>query len=206
MAGSYDRTKRVFDLVVATTLLVATSPILLVIAVAVRLTSRGPVLYRGERVGRHGETFHILKFRTMSADAERHGTTTSLNDWRITPVGRWLRRSKLDELPQLVNVIRGEMSLVGPRPEVEEHTSEYTEEEQLILSVLPGITDLSSIRFARLDLALGAENAHQVYLDRIRGEKNALRLKYVRERSFSLDLRILWMTAVAIVRPERARV
>ncbi len=205
MDDPYDRRKRVFDLLVASSLLVILSPVLLVIAVAVRLTSRGPILYRGERVGKDSERFHLLKFRTMRPDAERHGTTTALDDWRITSVGRWLRRYKVDELPQLVNVVRGEMSLVGPRPEVEEHTSEYSEEEQAILGVLPGITDFSSIRFARLDLALGTTNAHQVYLDGVRAEKNALRLRYVRERCFRIDLKILLMTAVVIVRPQWAR-
>lgn len=206
MKHSYERRKRVFDIVLAAGLLTALSPLLLGIAIAVRLTSRGPILYRGQRVGRYGEKFHILKFRTMLVDAETYGTTTALNDWRITAIGGWLRRYKLDELPQLLNVLRGQMSLVGPRPEVEEHTTEYSEEERRILSVLPGVTDYSSIRFARLDVALGAVNAHEVYLNGVRAEKNALRLRYVRERCFRVDLRILLMTAVAIARPEWARI
>ncbi len=206
MGSSYDRRKRVFDLVVGAGLLGVLSPVLLAIALAVRLTSRGPILYRGERIGKNGQKFHLLKFRTMRPDAELYGTTTALNDWRITPVGQRLRRYKLDELPQLVNVMRGQMSLVGPRPEVEEHTLVYSEEEQAILSVLPGITDFSSIHFARLDLVLGATSAHQVYLDGVRAEKNALRLRYVRQRCFRVDLKILLMTAVAIVRPGWARI
>lgn len=205
LGASYDRQKRLFDVLVASILFVVLLPLLLAIAAAVRLTSRGPVLYRGVRVGKDGEKFEVLKFRTMVTGAEQHGTTTAMDDWRITSVGRRLRRYKVDELPQLINVLCGQMSLVGPRPEVEEHTTEYSEEERAILSVLPGVTDFSSIRFARLDLALGATNAHQVYLDRVRAEKNALRLRYVRERCFRVDLKILVMTAVAIVRPEWAR-
>lgn len=144
--------------------------------------------------------FRMLKFRTMVLDAERAGTTTSIGDPRITSIGRVLRRTKLDELPQLVNVLTGEMSLVGPRPEVKEHTDAYDEEEQAILTVPPGITDFSSIHFASLDKILGAENPHAVYVTRIRAQKNKLRLKYVRERSFLVDLRILGGTGLVVLR------
>jgi lipopolysaccharide/colanic/teichoic acid biosynthesis glycosyltransferase len=125
------------------------------IAIAVKRSSAGPVLYRGVRTGRWGVPFEMLKFRTMQVGAEALGTTTHRRDPRITPIGRWLRRYKLDELPQFLNVLRGDMSLVGPRPEVEEHTREYTNEEHAILDVTPGITDLASIRFADLARELG---------------------------------------------------
>ncbi len=193
--------KRLFDLTLAVLGLVVLSPLLLGIGLAIRVTGPGPVFYRGWRTGRDGKPFRIFKFRTMVVGAEAQGTTTTLNDPRVTPLGLRLRQWKLDELPQLINILLGDMSLVGPRPEVEEHTSAYTEAEQAILSVRPGITDLASIRFVHLAEELGTEDPHAVYLSRLRAEKNALRLKYVQERSFSGDLRILFQTLRAIVAP-----
>ena len=126
------------------------SPVLMGLALAVKLGDFGPVFYRGVRTGRFGKRFRIFKFRTMVVDAEhRGGTTTGRNDSRITPLGRFLRRHKLDELPQLINVLLGDMSFVGPRPEVAEYTEQYSDEERAILSVRPGITDLSSSRISR---------------------------------------------------------
>lgn len=203
--GSYRLRKRAFDLAVAGLGIAGLSPVLALVAAAVKLTSPGPVLYRGTRIGLHGRPFTILKFRTMHVDAERMGTTTRIDDPRITRVGRFLRRYKLDELPQLLNVLRGQMSLVGPRPEVEEHTSAYTVEERAILTVLPGITDYSSIHFASLDEVLGREDPHNVYVSRIRGEKNQLRLRYVRTATFREDLRIIGKTVVAIARKAKRR-
>jgi len=150
----YKWLKRIFDLLAALTGFILLAPLLAAIAIAVKLDSDGPVLYLGERVGLHGQKFHICKFRMMCVGAEKHGTTTAAADARITRTGRFIRKYKLDELPQLINVIKGDMSLVGPRPEVEEHTSAYNDEEKLILSVMPGITDYSSIRFVRLMTAL----------------------------------------------------
>jgi len=197
--------KRLFDVCAASLGLFALSPFLLLVALAVALDSSGPVLYRGWRTGFEGKPFRIFKFRTMVVGAEAMGTTTSLRDPRVTRIGAVLRRWKLDELPQLLNVLLGDMSLVGPRPEVEEHTALYTPEERAILSVRPGITDLASIRFVRLAEELGAEDAHAVYVNRLRAEKNAMRLKYVRERSFLGDLAILFQTFRAILRPRSAR-
>ena len=134
----------------------------------------------------------------MVPDAERRGSATGHNDSRITTAGSWLRRYKLDELPQLINVLNGEMSLVGPRPEVEEHTSTYSAEEQLILTAIPGITDFSSMRFVRLGELLGTEDPDKVFIERYRAEKNRLRLEYVRTRSFWLDLKIIFLTLWAI--------
>ena len=197
--------KRLFDLTVAALGLLVMSPLLAGIAVAIASGSPGPVFYRGWRTGLHGQPFRIFKFRTMVVGAEAQGTTTVLHDTRVTPLGQWLRRWKLDELPQLINVVRGDMSLVGPRPEVEEHTSAYTVEERQILSVRPGITDLASIRFVRLAEELGTDDPHATYLNRVRAEKNALRLQYVRERTFLGDVRILCLTLWAIVAPRRAK-
>jgi lipopolysaccharide/colanic/teichoic acid biosynthesis glycosyltransferase len=192
--------KRAFDLIISFLGLLFFWPLLLAIAVLVKLGSDGPAFYPGVRIGRNGKPFKMYKFRTMSEDAERMGTTTADRDPRITRVGGFLRKYKLDELPQLFNVLRGEMSLVGPRPEVEEHTRVYNQEEKGILSVLPGITDYSSIRFVNLGKELGSENAHQVFVTRLRAEKNQLRLKYVKNRSFGEDMRILLMTFLTLAR------
>jgi lipopolysaccharide/colanic/teichoic acid biosynthesis glycosyltransferase len=131
----------------------------------------------------------------MTPGAETQGTTTHLNDTRVTRVGSWLRKYKLDELPQLINVLKGEMSIVGPRPEVEEHTSEYAGDELAILSVCPGITDFASVRFVDMASELGTVDPHGEYVTRVRHEKNQLRLKYVRTRSFAVDLQIVALTA-----------
>jgi lipopolysaccharide/colanic/teichoic acid biosynthesis glycosyltransferase len=142
----------------------------------------------------------MLKFRTMVVDAERiGGTATAHRDPRITRIGHFLRRCKLDELPQLINVLRGEMSLVGPRPEVLEHTSAYTAEENEILTVTPGITDFSSIRFINLGELLGSEDPNRVFIEKYRSTKNALRLEYVRRQSFSTDVKILLLTVRRLV-------
>jgi lipopolysaccharide/colanic/teichoic acid biosynthesis glycosyltransferase len=195
--------KRIFDVVVAAAGLLVLSPLLALIAVAIRLDSRGSVLYRGVRVGLDGQRFRMLKFRTMVMNAEALGTATAQRDHRITRIGGFLRKYKLDELPQLVNVLRGEMSLVGPRPEVEEHTSVYNDEEQIILTVRPGITDYSSIRFANLGDLLGGEDpesANRVFIEKYRAEKNRLRIDYVRNRSFLGDLGIIFKTLARLIR------
>lgn len=192
--------KRCFDIIFAGISVIVFSPLLLLIAVAVKVNSDGPVIYKGKRVGQYGKIFKIHKFRTMQPDAETYGTTTAKDDPRITTIGRILRKVKLDELPQLFNILKGDMSFVGPRPEVEEHTNEYTDEEKLILTVRPGITDYSSIHFISLDEVLGSRNPHQVYLSGVRAEKNKLRLRYVRERSFITDLKIIALTFIALMR------
>lgn len=187
--------KRLFDLAAAATGLVVLSPVLLVIAGLVRMSSPGPVFYRGVRAGRGGVPFRIYKFRTMVSDAERiGGGSTAKDDPRITPIGRVLRRHKLDELPQLLNVLVGDMSLVGPRPELMQYASEYSGDERLILTVRPGITDLASLEFIQLGDILGNEDPDRVYEERVKPIKNALRVRYVREQSFLGDIRILLRT------------
>jgi lipopolysaccharide/colanic/teichoic acid biosynthesis glycosyltransferase len=193
--------KRAFDLVVALPSLVLLSPVLLVIAAIVKLDSNGPVLYRGVRSGRYGRPFRIFKFRTMRPDAEQTGGgSTARDDIRVTRVGRVLRRYKLDELPQLINVIVGDMSLVGPRPELPQYTREYAGDEEVILSVRPGITDDASLEFSQLGDVLGNDDPDGVYELQVKPVKNALRVKYVRERSFTGDLRILGRTLRTIVK------
>jgi lipopolysaccharide/colanic/teichoic acid biosynthesis glycosyltransferase len=192
--------KRIFDLFFAGLGLLLLAPVLFLIAVCIRLDSSGPTFYRGVRIGRHGRPFRIFKFRTMRPDAERVGSTsTGQNDPRITRVGRWLRPWKLDELPQLLNVLTGEMSIVGPRPEVEEHTSAYTEEEKIILTVLPGITDYASIHFFNLNELVGSEDPRRVFVEKYRAEKNRLRVVYVRNQSFWTDFQIILLTFARFV-------
>ena len=196
----YLYTKRCFDVICATFGLLLLAPPFLVVAICIKLDSSGPVFYRGVRIGLHGKPFRIFKFRTMRRDAELVGSTsTAHNDSRITSVGRLLRPAKLDEVPQLINVLKGEMSLVGPRPEVEEHTAAYIGEEQTILSVLPGITDYASIRFHNLNELVGSEDPHRVFIEKYRAEKNRLRVLYVRTRSFSTDLKLIFRTFACIL-------
>jgi len=199
--------KRVVDFTCASLGLAVLSPVLGIVALAVRLSDGGPVLYRGLRTGLEGRPFRMLKFRTMAVDAERTGVTaTADDDPRITPVGRFLRKYKLDELPQLVNVLVGEMSLVGPRPEVPQYTALFTPEEQAILSVRPGITDWASLWDVDEGGALaGSEDPERVYLEKIRPEKVRLQLKYVRERTFGMDLKILILTLWALLAGRRRR-
>ena len=170
-------------------------PLLLLVAAAVKATSAGPVFYRGVRTGRRGEPFRIFKFRTMVLRAEQlGGTTTGANDPRVTPLGAILRKYKLDELPQLFNVLKGDMSFVGPRPEVAEYTGQYTADQRRILSVRPGITDLSSLEFRDLQEVVGAHDPDETYRRKVLPRKIDLRLRYVDEQSFLTDSRILLRT------------
>lgn len=195
-AASIDRAKRGFDLALAGLGCVLLGPLLLALALVVKLADGGPVFHRGVRIGRYGAPFRILKFRTMVVDAaSRGGSSTPDDDPRITRVGRVLRRYKLDELSQLFNVLRGEMSLVGPRPQVAWAVDLYAEHERALLDVRPGLTDYASIRFhdegARLS---GVGDADRVYLQWIAPEKIRLGLEYVRDRSLRTDTRILLAT------------
>ena len=201
-ASRYDGTKRAFDVALAAVLLVVTLPLFVVIALCVRLSSSGPVFYRGVRVGRRGVPFRQWKFRTMVVDAERlGGAKTCTHDERITGVGRRLRATKLDELPQLLNVLRGDMSLVGPRPMVPEEVERYTPFERAALAVRPGVTDWASIWFHNEERELAsAENLHQYYETHIRPEKARLRTAYVYSRSLRVDLSIVAQTAVVLLR------
>lgn len=201
----WDVGKRAFDMGLAVVGLLLLWPVLVVIGLLVKITSPGPMLYRGVRTGRFGRPFRICKFRTMVANAEQIGSvTTSDEDPRITGIGSLLRKYKLDELPQLLNVLVGDMSFVGPRPEVVKYTDRYTEEERIVLSVRPGITDWASIQFNDLQAVVGGHDAERMYCERVWPRKMELRMKYVRERSFAADARILAQTAWTIAtRPLR---
>lgn len=188
--------KRAFDLVASGLGLVVLSPLLLLLAVLVKLASPGPALYKGVRAGRGGTSFRMLKFRTMVVDAEKIGaSSTAEDDPRITRVGAVLRRYKLDELPQLINVFRGDMSFVGPRPQVQWAVDLYTEEERDLLSVRPGITDYASLRFSNEgEILKGSADPDEAYFELIAPEKIRLGLEYVRTRSFWVDLKLIFLT------------
>lgn len=189
--------KRLLDIMLSIVGLVLAGPLLLLCAAAVRLDSPGPVLFRQERVGRLGRIFRINKFRTMSIDAGRRGPLVSTAvDPRITRSGHWLRRYKLDELPQLLNVLTGEMSLVGPRPEVAQYVAAYPPAvRDKVLSVRPGITDLASIEYMDENVLLAAsEDPETTYLEEILPRKLDIYLRYVERQSFWLDISILLKT------------
>ena len=193
--------KRVFDIFSSFTGLLLFSPVLLLSALLIKCGDRGPVFYRGTRVGLNGKPFRMYKFRTMVVNADKiGGPSTSDDDSRITRAGRILRKLKLDELPQLFNVLAGQMSVVGPRPEVPLYVDMFTEQEKAILSVRPGITDYASIWNPDEGAVLkGSEDPEKVYMELIRPKKLALQLKYVRERSFRTDIKIIVRTFLTIV-------
>jgi lipopolysaccharide/colanic/teichoic acid biosynthesis glycosyltransferase len=195
LTAAGERRKRSLDLVAVVIGVTVLLPVLVLIAVLVWLDSPGGVFYRGIRSGKKGQAFRIFKFRTMVLDADRvGGGSTAKDDPRITRIGRVLRKYKLDELPQLFNVLRGEMSVIGPRPELPEYTRLYEGDESIILSVRPGITDHASLEFFQLSEVLGHVDADRAYEEQVRPAKNALRVKYVKEQSMAGDLHILLRT------------
>ena len=194
--------KRIFDVAAATAGLVVLAPLFVATAVWIKLDSPGPVFFRQERVGRNGELFDIIKFRTMHMDAPTAAQLTVEHDKRITRVGKFLRRYKLDEFPQLINVIQGSMSLVGPRPEVPRYVACYPPEVRaIVLSVPPGITDWASICYKEENAILGrTANPEQAYLETILPAKLKYNVRYVQERNFWTDLRIIFTTLAALMR------
>ena len=192
--------KRAFDVVCSALGLLVLSPVLLVCALLVGLTSPGGVLFRQERIGKGGVPFTIYKFRSMRKDNAGLKITTS-GDSRITPVGKVLRKTKLDELPQLWNVLKGDMSFVGPRPEVREYTDLYDEEQRQVLLVRPGITGLASIRFRNEDELLDAsDDPNRTYIEEVMPQKIALDLEYIPHASVIYDIRLILETLVTVVR------
>ncbi len=197
--------KRATDILFSAVGLLVTSPLFLVIALRIWLEDGRPIFYRGERIGRFGKPFRMLKFRTMVPNAEKTGgPSTADHDPRITRCGRSLRKYKLDEFPQLINVLRGEMSVVGPRPEVPFYVNMFSDEEKAILSVRPGITDWASLWNSDEGAVLaGSADPEQAYMERIRPEKIRLQLAYVRNRSFLVDLGIIAQTVLTVLTKRR---
>ena len=187
--------KRALDLVISTLLLILLSPLMLALGLWVRLDSPGPALYRGKRVGKDGRPFLMYKFRTMVEEAERQGpAVTFRDDPRVTRAGRFLRRTKLDELPQFLNVVKGEMSMVGPRPEDPTYVALYDQEQRQVLTVRPGITGPTQLEYRDEASMLQGSSVENEYVTRIMPQKLKLDLEYVRSRSLALDLMILWQT------------
>ncbi len=193
--------KRLFDTVFSFIGLVVFLPLMATIVILIRKEDGGPIFYRGIRIGRYGKLFKIFKFRTMVVNAEKlGGPSTADDDPRITKIGKFLRKYKLDELPQLINVLKGEMSFVGPRPEVQHYVDMFTEEEKAILNVCPGITDWASLWNPDEGAILkGSKDPEKAYMEKIRPEKLKLQLKYVREGSFRVDLKIILLTLKTIM-------
>jgi lipopolysaccharide/colanic/teichoic acid biosynthesis glycosyltransferase len=193
--------KRVFDFLVSLLLLLILSPVLVLISIVIVLDSGFPVFYLQDRVGLNGSTFQIVKFRTMRTGSDKVGLITiGDRDSRVTRVGLFLRRYKLDEIPQLFNVIYGSMSLVGPRPEVSKYVALYNDEQKKVLEVLPGITDYASLAYSReSEILARSPDPENTYINEIMPAKLELNLKYIRERGLVTDLKILFSTLVRIV-------
>ncbi len=194
--------KRAMDIVLSACALAILWPLLLLIALAIWIDDPGPVFYRQVRVGRNGKTFRIFKFRSMVMDADKKGLAITVGrDSRITRVGAVLRKTKLDELAQLLNVLFGQMSFVGPRPEVPKYVELYTPYQRQVLLVRPGITDYASIAYRNEnDLLAGAPNPEAMYIEQIMPDKIELNMKYLREISPLADIRLILKTIVAVIK------
>lgn len=188
--------KRVFDVIVSGIILLVFLPFGILISLAIALESRGGVFYRQERIGLKGMPFRLWKFRTMRKDADKLGKlTVGMRDPRITRVGYFIRKTKLDEFPQFINVLVGEMSIVGPRPEVKEYVDLYTPDQQLVLTVKPGITDYASLEYFKENELLGqSENPRKTYIEEVMPAKIELNKKYIANPTLGTDISIMWKT------------
>lgn len=195
--------KRLVDIVASAAGLLLASPVLLVAAIAIKLDSEGPVIFTQERVGQHFQAFRILKLRSMTnKPAKDSPQITAGGDARVTKVGRILRKTKIDELPQLFNVLRGEMSLVGPRPEVRKYVELFRSDYEEILKCRPGITDLASLRYRDEERVLAAAtDPERAYVERVLPEKISLGKEYVRRSSLGFDIHLILLTLLRIVNP-----
>ena len=193
--------KRTFDLVSCIVGLVLLAPLFIIVAIWIKLDSSGPIFFRQERVGKNGEVFRIHKFRTMSSDSENKGRLTIGKDSRITTSGQFLRKSKVDELPQLIDVVLGKMSLVGPRPEVQEFIDEYPSEvRKIVLSVRPGITDKASIEMVDENEILGKyDDPRKAYIEQVLPIKQKFYVAYVEKQTFLGDIRLIFRTIAKII-------
>lgn len=196
--------KRLFDLLSSGIALVILLPFFFLIGIFIKMDSKGPIFYRQVRVGRHNRDFKLFKFRSMHVDADKKGLLTVGKDGRdprVTSMGHFLRKYKIDELPQLINVFLGEMSVVGPRPEVRKYVNFYSPDQMRVLSVKPGITDNASIEFIDENTLLAqAENPEEYYIQELIPRKTSIYLKYVDEASFLLDIQIIFRTLIKIFR------
>jgi len=192
--------KRVFDLLLSSIALILLAPVLLLAAVVIKLDSRGPVFFRQERIGKGGRPFLILKLRSMVQDAAlKGGLITCGEDPRITTAGSWLRKTKIDELPQLFNILKGDMSFVGPRPEVQKYVDMFREDFEQILQVRPGLTDLASLRYRdEADILGSFENPEEAYRQQILPDKIRLAKEYLRHSSILFDMSLIVRTLIKV--------
>ncbi|MFN4881260.1 MAG: sugar transferase [Bacteroidota bacterium] len=192
--------KRLFDILSALIVFIILSPVYVMIALLIVITSPGGILYRQPRIGIHGKVFTLYKFRTMYSGADKKGLlTVGMRDTRITGVGYYLRKYKLDELPQLFNIIRGDMSVVGPRPEVEKYVALYNAEQRNVLSVRPGLTDLASLEYIDENKVLAQyADAEKAYIEHVMPHKLALNLEYISKQSLLYDLQIIIRTLLKL--------
>lgn len=193
--------KRIFDIVASSCILMVFLPFGLLFSFAIIFESRGGIFYRQERIGKNGIPFKLFKFRTMNLDADKSGKlTVGMRDPRITRVGYFLRKLKLDEFPQFINVLIGEMSIVGPRPEVKEYVDLYTVEQRKVLNVKPGITDYASLEYFKENELLGkSENPQQTYINEIMPAKLELNKKYLENPTIGQDVSIMWKTFLKMI-------
>ena len=193
--------KRIFDIILSLFGLIILLPFMLIIAIFIKLDSKGPVFFKQLRVTKNGREFKIFKYRTMRVGSDKYSQITVGKDKRITEIGSFLRKYKLDEIPQLINVLVGDMSLVGPRPEVPKYVNLYTEEQKEILKVRAGITDYASIEFSNEnDLLASEENPEKAYIEKVMPKKIELNKKYLSEISVLTDIKIILLTIKKILK------
>lgn len=194
--------KRIFDIVVSIIILLIFLPFGIIVSLAILFESRGGVFYFQERIGKNGIPFKLWKFRSMRKDSDKSGKlTVGMRDPRITRSGIFIRKYKLDEFPQFINVLKGEMSIVGPRPEVKEYVDLYTVEQRQVLSVKPGITDLASLEYFKENEMLGnSEDPQKTYIEEIMPAKIELNKKYISNPTIGADIKIMWQTFLKIIR------
>ena len=193
--------KRIFDIIVGLIILIIVMPFMIIIAVWIKCDSKGKVFFKQKRVTKYGRVFNIIKFRTMVSDAEKIGTQVTVsNDSRVTGAGKFLRKCRLDELPQLFNVLKGDMSFVGTRPEVQRYVDRYTDEMYATLLMPAGITSLASIKFKDEEKLLSdSENADDTYVNVVLPQKMAYNLEYLNKFSFFYDIKLMFMTFLAVI-------
>ena len=193
--------KRIFDFLLSLFGIIILSPIFIIVSIAIKLDSKGSILFLQKRVGRHGKEFNIYKFRTMVTDAEKLGKQITVGkDNRITKVGAFLRKFKIDELPQLFNVLKGDMSLVGPRPEVPKYVALYNEEQRKVLDIRPGITDMASLRYKDENDILGkVDNPEEYYINVIMKDKLNLNLEYIEKSNVFFDIYLILKTIIKCI-------
>lgn len=198
--------KRSSDFILALVGLLLFSPFFFLLAILIKLDSKGPVFYKQCRVGKNNHDFTILKFRTMKMESEQLGLLTIGEDPRVTKIGRWMRALKIDEMPQLINVLKGEMSMVGPRPEVRKYVSLYSDRQKKVLEVRPGLTDLASLHYINENEILAqSNNPEKTYIEEIMPHKLELNIEYIDNHSFVLDLKIIFKTIQKILKRKKKK-